>query len=235
MLAAMQDARATLASTFSEARFRALAARALHKEPPGGPWSSSESGRADWRGATGPSDFDLNPELVPELVQHPPPRAAAVLVPIVARPNLTVLFTQRSVHLPSHAGQISFPGGKMEERDGDAIATALREAQEEIGLNPSFVEPLGFLDAYRTGTGYRIAPVVAIVREGFELTLDPNEVADAFEVPLAFLMDARNHKTHVRPWRGAERRYYAMPFEHRYIWGATAGIMKNLHERLLSA
>jgi len=153
-------------------------------------------------------------------------------VPIVGHAELTVLLTQRTDHLPSHAGQISFPGGKMEKGDSDPVATALREAQEEIGLDPRFVEPLGFLDAYRTGTGYRIVPVVALVHEGFELALDGNEVADAFEVPLAFLMDAQNHATHVRNWRGVQRRFYAMPFEQRYIWGATAGIMKNMHQRL---
>jgi 8-oxo-dGTP pyrophosphatase MutT (NUDIX family) len=221
----MQDARTTAPSPFPEARFRALAERALLKEPPDG------RAYANCTGEAGPSDFDLNPELVPELARHPAPRPAAVLVPIVGHAELTVLLTQRTDHLPSHAGQISFPGGKMEKGDSDPVATALREAQEEIGLDPRFVEPLGFLDAYRTGTGYRIVPVVAIVHEGYKLTLDANEVADAFEVPLAFLMDAQNHATHVRSWRGAERRFYAMPFEQRYIWGATAGIMKNMHLR----
>ena len=182
----------------------------------------------------GPSDFDLNPELFPELATHPL-RPAAVLVPIVARASLTVLLTQRTDSLPSHAGQIAFPGGKMEAQDHDPIATALREAHEEIGLDPRFVEPLGYLDTYRTGTGYRIFPVVALVREGFALALDAREVADTFEVPLAFLMDEQNHATHTRPWRGAERRFYAMPFEQRYIWGATAGIMKNMHQRLFPA
>ena len=123
----------------------------------------------------------------------------------------------------------------MEPTDRDPIATALREAQEEIGLDPSFVEPLGYLDAYRTGTGFRIFPVVSLVREGFTLKLDAREVADAFEVPLAFLMDEDNHRTEARSWRGTERRFYAMPFEQRYIWGATAGIMKNMHKRLFSA
>jgi 8-oxo-dGTP pyrophosphatase MutT (NUDIX family) len=222
----MQDAHATAVPPFTEARFRALAARALHKEPSKGSWCANAGDAPE------PSDFDLNPELIPELATQPTPRPAAVLVPIVGRADLTVLLTQRTDHLPIHAGQVSFPGGKMEARDCDAVATALREAREEIGLNPRFVEPLGFLDAYRTGTGYRIIPVVAIVRQGFELTLDPNEVADAFEVPLAFLMDAQNHATHVRSWRGVERRFYAMPFEQRYIWGATAGIMKNMHHRL---
>lgn len=224
----MQDAHATAVPHFTEARFRALAARALRKEPPQGSWCASAGDTPE------PSDFDLNPELIPELEAHPAPRPAAVLVPIVARADLTVLLTQRTDHLPSHAGQVSFPGGKMEDRDCDAVAAALREAREEIGLDPRFVEPLGFLDAYRTGTGYRIIPVVAIVHEGFELTLDANEVADAFEVPLAFLMNAQNHATHVRSWRGVERRFYAMPFEQRYIWGATAGIMKNMHHRLFS-
>jgi 8-oxo-dGTP pyrophosphatase MutT (NUDIX family) len=120
----------------------------------------------------------------------------------------------------------------MEPGDADPVATALREADEEIGLKAQFVEPLGYLDTYRTGTGYRIFPVVALVRDGFHLQLDPREVVDTFEVPLPFLMDERNHQLHTRAWRGAERRFHAMPFEQRYIWGATAGIMKNMHQRL---
>ncbi len=219
----MQDASATDASSLSEAGFRRLAGRTLHREAP------------ELDGLRGPSDFDLNPDLAAELSGHPPPCPAAVLVPIVVRARLNVLLTQRTDSLSRHPGQIAFPGGKMEAGDADPIATALRETQEEIGLSASFVEPLGYLDAYRTGTGYRIFPVVALVREGFELALDPNEVADAFEVPLAFLMDARNHKTHIRSWGGGERRFYAMPFEQRYIWGATAGIIKNMHERLFPA
>jgi 8-oxo-dGTP pyrophosphatase MutT (NUDIX family) len=180
-----------------------------------------------------PSDFDLSPELVPE-VARAPLAPAAVLIPIVARPELTVLLTQRTESLKRHAGQIAFPGGRMEPTDRDPMATALREAHEEIGLDPSFVETLGYLDAYRTGTGFRIFPVVSLVREGFALQLDQHEVADAFEVPLAFLMDEANHRTETRFWRGQERRFYAMPFEQRYIWGATAGIMRNLHKRLFS-
>jgi 8-oxo-dGTP pyrophosphatase MutT (NUDIX family) len=222
----MRDARATAASPFSEAGFRALAGRTLHKAPPIG---SGDSGVPH-----GPSDFDLNPGLFPEASQ-PPPRPAAVLVPIVARASLTVLLTQRTDCLPSHAGQIAFPGGKMEAQDHDPIATALREAQEEIGLDPRFVDPLGYLDTYHTGTGFRIFPVVALVREGFALAPDAREVADTFEVPLTFLMDEGNHVTHTRPWRGAGRRFYAMPFEQRFIWGATAGIMKNMHQRLFCA
>jgi len=224
----MQGASATGASPLTEAAFRALAGRALHSELP-------EKGiRDNAARVPAPSDFDLNPDLAPEAAGGPVPRPAAVLVPIVARGELSVLLTQRTDALPSHAGQISFPGGKIEAGE-DARAAALRETQEEIGLSADFIDPLGFLDPYRTGTGFRIFPLVAIVREGFQLTLDPNEVADAFEVPLSFLMDARNHETHSRIWRGGERRFYAMPFEQRYIWGATAGIVKNLHERLLSA
>ena len=145
-----------------------------------------------------------------------------------------MLLTQRTDGLAHHPGQIAFPGGKMEPNDPSPLATALREANEEIGLDPSLVEPLGYLDTYRTGTGYLVFPVVALVRNGFELRLDPREVADAFEVPLAFLMDTRNHAMHTRTWRGGERRFYAMPFEQRYIWGATAGILKNMHQRLFS-
>jgi 8-oxo-dGTP pyrophosphatase MutT (NUDIX family) len=225
----MHDARATSELPFREAGFRSLAARTLHREPPLSPTASESAVPPS------PSDFDLNPEAAPELVGHPQPRPAAVLVPVVARERLTVLLTQRTDHLPSHAGQIAFPGGKMESADKDPLATALREAREEIGLEPHFVEPLGYLDAYLTGTDFRIFPVVALVQPGFALTLDAREVADAFEVPLAFLMDERNHATHVRTWRGAERRFYAMPFQQRYIWGATAGIMRNMHQRLFHA
>jgi 8-oxo-dGTP pyrophosphatase MutT (NUDIX family) len=224
----MQDS-ATAASPFTEAGFRLAAARALHTSPPEGEANAAPGV------VPAPSDFDLNPDAVTWLKDHPEPRPAAVLVPVVMRLPLTVLLTQRTDTLASHAGQIAFPGGKIEERDRDAIAAALREAQEEIGLDPAFVEPLGYLDAYRTGTGYRIFPVVALVRPGFTLTLDAREVADAFEVPLSFLMDERNHQTHVRSMRGVERRFYAMPFQERYIWGATAGIMKNMHQRLFPA
>ena len=219
----MHDARAEALSPFSERGFRHLAQASLSLTAP----------VADPGGPDTPSDFDLSPDLIPEAARAPL-AAAAVLIPIVARAELTVLLTQRTEGLPHHSGQIAFPGGRMEATDRDPIATALREAQEEIGLDPRFVEPLGYLDAYRTGTGFRIFPVVSLVREGFTLKLDAREVADAFEVPLAFLMDEENHRTEVRAWRGTERRFYAMPFEQRYIWGATAGIMKNMHKRLFS-
>jgi 8-oxo-dGTP pyrophosphatase MutT (NUDIX family) len=211
---------------FSEAGFRARAQLGLDGAPSQAVFDP-RSGRA-----LGPSDWDLNPELQADLAAMEPPRAAAVLVPIMLRAQLTVLLTQRSHEVPSHPGQISFPGGKMEQGDAGPIACALREAQEEIGLPPERVEPLGYLDGYRTGTGFQIIPVVAFVRPGFEMVLDPREVAEVFEVPLTFLMDAANHEKHTREWRGRQRSYYAMPYSGRYIWGATAGMLKNMHERL---
>lgn len=183
----------------------------------------------------GPSDYDLNPGLGSDVPRAEAARAAAVLVPVVMRSPLTVLFTQRTDALPSHAGQIAFPGGKVEPGDKDPVETAQREAEEEIGLSRSLTDPLGFLDAYLTGTGYRIVPVVALITPKFELTLDHNEVAAAFEVPLDFLMNAENHVRHARVYRGQERSYHAMPYEDRYIWGATAGILKNMHERFFPA
>jgi len=161
------------------------------------------------------------------------PAAAAVLVPLVLRAEgPQVLLTRRTAHLRDHAGQISFPGGRIEPGDGSAAAAALREAEEEIALHPSFAEPLGLLDPYETGTGYRIEPVVALVRTGFALKADPREVAGIFEAPFAFLMDAANHQRHSGVWKGRERHYYAIPYGERYIWGATAGMLVNLYERL---
>jgi 8-oxo-dGTP pyrophosphatase MutT (NUDIX family) len=212
-------------SAFTEPEFRARAA-ALHKGPSDSIFDP-RTGRA-W----GRSDWDLNPEMLADFAVMEPPRPAAVLVPIVARAELTVLLTERTAHLATHAGQIAFPGGKVESDDPDAVHTALREAEEEIGLSRALVEPLGFLDGYRTGTGFLVTPVVAIVRPEFTLQLDPGEVASAFEVPLAFLMDPANHKHHSREWRGRQRHYYAMPYGDRYIWGATAGMIRNLQERL---
>ena len=178
------------------------------------------------------SDFDLNPDA--EKLQREF-RAAAVLVPIVARDSLTVLLTERTAHLPAHAGQIAFPGGKIEPDDDGPLAAALREAREEIGLSPDAVEPIGFLDAYRTGTGFVISPVVALVEPGFGIVPDASEVADVFEVPFKFLMEEANHRIDSRTYRGAERRFYAMPYGDRYIWGATAGIIRMLQKRLFAA
>jgi 8-oxo-dGTP pyrophosphatase MutT (NUDIX family) len=162
-------------------------------------------------------------------------RHAAVLIPVVARAPLSVILTERTEHLPSHAGQIAFPGGKVERHDVGPLAAALREAEEEIALDRAFISPLGYLPLYRTGTGFIITPVVALVQLGFELIRDPEEVADVFEVPFAFLMDEANHKIDSRVWRGVERHFYAMPYRERYIWGATAGIIRMLYRRLFSA
>jgi 8-oxo-dGTP pyrophosphatase MutT (NUDIX family) len=215
-----------IADPFTEAGFRALARIGLNAAPSPAIFDP-RSGRA-----LGPGDWDLNPELKGDLAAMGPPRPAAVLVPIVLHPKLTVLLTQRSHDVPSHPGQISFPGGKMEACDATPIDCALREAREEIGLTADRVEPLGYLDSYRTGTGFQISPVVGFVRPGFRQVLDPREVVEVFEVPLAFLMDTANHEKHAREWRGRQRSYYAMPYEGHYIWGATAGMLKNLHERL---
>jgi 8-oxo-dGTP pyrophosphatase MutT (NUDIX family) len=157
-------------------------------------------------------------------------RPAAVLVPLVNRaPGITVLLTQRTADMPSHAGQIAFPGGRRDASDADATATALRETEEEVGITPDFVDVVGSVDLYRTGTGFEITPVVGIVTPGFTVRADPREVADVFEVPLEHFLNEVNHKIDSRQWQGRERRYYAMPYGDRYIWGATAGMLKNLH------
>jgi 8-oxo-dGTP pyrophosphatase MutT (NUDIX family) len=159
-------------------------------------------------------------------------RPAAVLVPVVDRPTPTVILTLRTADLASHAGQIAFPGGKIDPDDASPLGAALREAQEEIGLAPALVEPLGYLDLYLTFSGFRIVPTVARVAPGYALNLNKSEVSEAFEVPLSFLMGPQNHQRHSRDWKGITRQYYAMPYEDRYIWGVTAGILRNLYERL---
>lgn len=158
---------------------------------------------------------------------------AAVLFPIVLRDDgHTVLLTQRTAHLRDHAGQISFPGGRVEAHDQSPVDTALRETEEEIGLSRERVEIVGFLPEYRTGTGFRVTPVVALVRPPFDLQPDPFEVAEIFEVPLAFLIDPANHQQHSLHYRGALRHYFAMPYGDYFIWGATAGMIRSLSERL---
>lgn len=160
-------------------------------------------------------------------------KPAAVLVGLVAHPGeVTVLLTLRSAALRVHSGQIAFPGGRIEATDASPIAAALREAREEIGLDPGHVEPLGLLEATETGTGFRIFPVVAKLEPPLALALDPGEVEDAFEVPFAFLMNAANHATLEREMDGEMRSFYAMPYAERYIWGVTAGILRDLYERL---
>ncbi len=166
------------------------------------------------------------------LAREQPIRPAAVLIPLVDHPQPTVLLTQRAAHLNDHAGQISFPGGKIDATDASPLDTALREADEEIGLSREFVDPIGYLDLYGTSFGFRILPTVARVRPGFKLRINQSEVDDAFEVPLAFLMNPANHQMHSKEFRGMERSYYAMPYEDRYIWGATAGILRVLYERI---
>lgn len=188
----------------------------------------------------GLSDRDLVPlsgdqgtdRMLQIIAREQPIRPAAVLIPVVDHPQPTVLLTLRSAHLNDHAGQISFPGGKIDATDASPLDTALREAEEEIGLSREFVDPVGYLDLYGTSFGFRILPTVARVRPGFKLRINQTEVDDAFEVPLAFLMNPENHQLHSKEFRGIERAYYAMPYEERYIWGATAGILRVLYERI---
>jgi 8-oxo-dGTP pyrophosphatase MutT (NUDIX family) len=178
---------------------------------------------------TGDSGNDRMLEIV---AQEQPVRPAAVLIPVVDHPEPTVLLTQRTEHLSSHAGQIAFPGGKIDATDASPMDAALREAEEEVGLKREFIEPIGYLDVYGTAFGFRILPTVARVKPGFKLTINEYEVGDAFEVPLAFLMNPENHQIHTKEFRGIDRSYYAMPFAERYIWGATAGILRVLYERI---
>jgi 8-oxo-dGTP pyrophosphatase MutT (NUDIX family) len=156
-------------------------------------------------------------------------RRASVLVPIVAGESLSLLLTQRTSHLTNHAGQISFPGGRAEESDTDATDTALREAEEEIGLSRDRVEVIGHLPKYYTVTNYEVTPVVALVHAPMELALDANEVAEAFEVPLDFILDPANHQKRSRPWEGRMRHFYAMPYGRHFIWGATAAMLRNFY------
>jgi 8-oxo-dGTP pyrophosphatase MutT (NUDIX family) len=159
--------------------------------------------------------------------------AAAVLIPVVAHPEgLTVLFTQRTTHLKSHAGQVSFPGGRVEPGDASAEFTALREAAEEIGLAAERVEILGRLPDYRTRTGFRVSPVVGAVRPPLELAPDPREVEAVFEVPLAFLLDERNRERRTREFQGLSVGFYVYEYQGHVIWGATAGMLVNLHKML---
>jgi 8-oxo-dGTP pyrophosphatase MutT (NUDIX family) len=177
---------------------------------------------------SGRGDHDLNPG-----VTLRPLRSAAVLVGIVERAGeARVVLTQRTEALPTHAGQIALPGGKVDDADPGPVEAALRESREEIGLEDDLVRVIGMLDTYQTGTGYRILPVVGLVSDAFEPRPEPREVAEVFEVPLAFLMNPDNHQRHSREWQGARRYFYAMPYQHRYIWGATAGILRNLYDRV---
>lgn len=205
--------------------FLARARDRLRSAPPG-PHDDTSNPRGD---------HDLEPDVL-EAALSRPPRLAAVLVPVVPREaGVAVLFTLRAAHLRDHSGQIAFPGGKIDPGDPSPLAAALREAHEEIGLDPAAVTPLGYLDPYLSGTGFLVTPVVGLVAPDAALRLNPQEVAEAFEVPLDFLMNVANHALHSREWRGRQRRYYAIPFGERYIWGVTAGIVRNLYDRLRDA
>ncbi|WP_245415439.1 CoA pyrophosphatase [Hoeflea marina] len=187
--------------------------------------------------AAGPSflahgDHVLNPDMVSRLVGTQL-REAAVLVPVIddgAEPR--VILTRRSAAMRRHSGQVAFPGGSVDAGDGTVEVAAMREAEEEIGLDRSFVEPVGQLPVYLTTTGFRITPVLALVRPGYRLVANPDEVDAVFEVPLAFLMDPANHRRESRIWEGIERHYYVMPYGEHHIWGVTAGIIRTLYERL---
>jgi 8-oxo-dGTP pyrophosphatase MutT (NUDIX family) len=182
-------------------------------------------------------DHDLNPDwqLDAKRQETAKLRDAAVLVPLIDRDDgFHLLLTRRSADLPSHAGQVSFPGGRVQEGDASIADTALRETEEEVGLSRSFIDVMGYMEPYETGTGFAIQPVVAIVRPGFVLRADPREVAEIFDVPFNFVMDPANHQRHHAVWQGRERAYYAMPYGRHYIWGATAGMLVALHRRLFS-
>lgn len=190
---------------------------------------------ASQSGPVGPEDYGdhrLNPDLK-ALIARPGLRRAAVLVPVVDHPEgAALILTRRTARLRSHAGQIALPGGRIDREDPSPEAAALREAREEIGLPPEAVEIVGRMPDYSTGSGYRIAPVLGIVRPGVGLVLNPDEVDAAFEVPLSFLMDPANHRRESRLWNERRRFYYTMPFGERFIWGVTAGILRTLYERL---
>ena len=174
-------------------------------------------------------DHDLNPGMHPERALT----AAAVLVPLIDREDgLTVLLTKRTDHLHDHAGQVSFPGGRVDPGDRDAAAAALREAKEEVGLDPQRVDLVGRLDTYVTRTGFEVTPWVGLVMPPIALVPDPFEVAEVFEVPLGFFLDPLNRKTESRVWQGTERFFYVYPWPGYYIWGATAGMLSNLAEVL---
>jgi 8-oxo-dGTP pyrophosphatase MutT (NUDIX family) len=214
---------ASVTDTLTAAEFFARAKERLNLDVP--------AGLTDPDVTPARGDHDADP-VMQKIAQVRPIRPAAVLVPVVDHPEPTVLLTQRAQHLPNHPGQVSFPGGKIESSDADPLAAALRETEEEIGLDRGHVEPLGYLDLYMTTLGYRIVPTIGRVKPGFKLNLNVAEVDNVFEVPLAFVMDRANVQRHSRDWQGMTRHYYAITFGERYIWGVTAGILCNLYDRI---
>jgi 8-oxo-dGTP pyrophosphatase MutT (NUDIX family) len=219
----------TAASLSREELIARLARRRPRRRGVGGTSDPLEA--AEIRAATR-GDHDLNPGDTPPSTAL---RPAAVLVPLIERADgMTVLLTQRTPHLSAHAGQIAFPGGRVEEEDADHIATALRETEEEVGLTRDLIEVIGRLDTYVTGTGFEITPIVGLVPPAYTLTLDAFEVADAFEVPLSYILDPRNHNRTERESAGRTRVFFVLPYEGRNIWGATAGMLVNLAEVLTS-
>jgi len=200
---------------FTAADFRQ---RAAHEK---GPFEGADYG-----------DHRLNPDMH-DLIVNDGLRDAAVLIPVVDRgEEASVILTKRTDKLRSHAGQIAFPGGRLDPTDPTPEFAALRETEEEIGLSSNFIEVVGRMPDYVSGSGFRIAPILSVVKPGFRLDINPDEVDDAFEVPLAFLMDPANHNRESRIWEKKERFYYTMPFHERFIWGVTAGIIRTVYERL---
>ncbi|MAU40701.1 MAG: CoA pyrophosphatase [Kordiimonas sp.] len=182
------------------------------------------------------SDYDLYQNRQDYPRTDLPLKPAAVLVPLVERQaGLTVLLTQRASHLNKHAGQISFPGGRSDAQDRNAMETALRETKEEIGIERQLIDIAGAMDDYETVTGFTVTPVIGFVQPTFELEIDRNEVDDAFEVPLDFLMDPGNHQLQSRIHKGHERHFYAVPYENRYIWGATAAMLVRFSQLITKA
>lgn len=182
--------------------------------------------------------FAMPPAWQPEVAQEPPfsarlPALASVLLSIVLREQPMVLLTERTTHLSTHSGQVAFPGGRIDPEDSTPTATALREAWEEVGLHARFVEVLGVLPQYVTGSSFIISPVVALVQPSCKLRPNPDEVADIFEVPLAFLLNPAHHRRHAFEWQGVSREWFSMPYQangkNHYIWGATAGILRNFY------